>query len=440
MKILNNLTACISTISPINIIECSGYFEIDDIEAIYKSYLKKDHAWDKIKKSYLKLPKWFNKDLHPASREYKNQQARLWMEITGIEREYIPDVDELTLNEPHTDPIRFPAGFIRRDELAIKEQADHFIAMGVILKNCDLKPGQWALEYGAGFAQIALQLARLGVNVDTVDISDFFCKNVKEQADFFKVPLTPYKGLFGSNPRKIKYDLILFYEAFHHCLDFMSVVSRLKENLAVNGKLILAGEPVSIKKDLAVPYPWGLRLAADVVAIMRERHWCELGFKEDYLVNTFKNQGFIAEKIKCDVSIYGQGYIFTHTHDLIDMSSHWLPFEENESWHKQENDGRWTKHESWLTLDMSRNFSSLEIIISNHHPFEHSSEINYGNILKKIKFKAGEKLSIKIDAKEKSPILKFSTETIVPKEKYRNQNISKDDRALGVYVHRIIYL
>ena len=107
----------------------------------------------------------------------------------------------------------------------------------MLLRHCAVRAGDWALEYGAGFGQGALALARLGVNVDTVDISAKFCDYVRLQAEFFRVPLTAFHGQFGTNPRPgQRYPLIRFYESFHHCVDFVRVVQQLPEHLAEGGR------------------------------------------------------------------------------------------------------------------------------------------------------------------------------------------------------------
>ena len=47
--------------------------------------------------------------------------------------------------------------------------------------------------------------------------------------------------------------------------------------------MILGGEPIVEKEYDAVPYPWGVRLHSEVVAVVRQQHWFELGFSEDFL-------------------------------------------------------------------------------------------------------------------------------------------------------------
>ena len=166
--------------------------------------------------------------------------------------------------------MRTPGFFVRRDAAAIASASDHVIATGMILNTAVSRPATGRSEYGAGFGQTALALARLGVNVDTVDISATFCGFVQQQADFFQVPLHPFEGRFGHNPRPgQRYDLIWFYESFHHCLDFQDVVRQLGEHLAEGGRVILGGEPIVEKEYDAVPYPWGVRLHSEVVAVVQ---------------------------------------------------------------------------------------------------------------------------------------------------------------------------
>jgi SAM-dependent methyltransferase len=207
--------------------------------------------------------------------------------------------------------VRLPGYFIRRDADAVRSASDHIIAGGMIVKHSGLQAGDWALEYGAGFGHTALTLARLGVNVDTVDISRTFCSHVQAQADFFGVPLKAHLGRFGDNPRPgQKYKLIWFYESFHHCVDFLQVVPRLAEHLAEDGRVILGGEPIGEQENDAVPYPWGVRLHSEVIAVMRQTRWFELGFTEAFLMALFARAGFVGRRIDCEPSLFGRLHVF----------------------------------------------------------------------------------------------------------------------------------
>jgi 2-polyprenyl-3-methyl-5-hydroxy-6-metoxy-1,4-benzoquinol methylase len=386
----------------------------------------------------MQLPSWFTTGLDPHSDEYAQQQHKLWSLLTRQERPYAPEIDEKEAPLVDVDAVRRPAYYMRRDSETLRLAADQIIAMGMILKHSGVKPGQRALEYGAGFGQAALALARLGVSVDTVDISSTFCGFVKEQADFFQVPLTPFEGRFGWNPRgDQKYDLIFFYEAFHHCADFRSVVHDLKRHLAPDGRVLLVGEPISRTQNRYLPYPWGLRLDAEPIAQVRRFGWLELGFTEDFLVRFFTDTGFTAERFECEQSIYGSGYIFRHRGSKLQLAQQWFTDDIAAGWNNPEEHGRWTKAEAQLLLDTTNNFRTLEIDAQNHHPFTQLVEFRYGNSITTARFRSGQRKTIVIDAARKAPQLTIRTQARVPAENYILQ--SRDTRSLGILIRSLAY-
>jgi 2-polyprenyl-3-methyl-5-hydroxy-6-metoxy-1,4-benzoquinol methylase len=291
-----------------------AWFGPDDIEDVRRIYFETGGApgspWEPLRHAHMRLPDWFRHNLDPYSEGYIAQQHRLWRLVSGVDRDYEVERDEKEAEWGAVDAVRTPGFYVRRDPAAIASASDHVIATGMMLRHCGLQAGDWALEYGAGFGQTALALARLGVNVDTVDVSDTFCGFVREQAEFFRVPLHPFKGRFGDAPRPGKlYKLVWFYESFHHCLDFRRVVQRLPSLLAPGGRVILAGEPIVEKPYAAVPYPWGLRLHSEVVAVVRRQRWFELGFTEAFLHELFGQAGFAVNRIDCEPTLFGRLYV-----------------------------------------------------------------------------------------------------------------------------------
>jgi len=310
-------------------------------------------------------------------------------------------------------------------------------ATGMIMKHSGLKAGAWALEYGAGFAQTALTLARMCVNVDTVDICPILCRHVKTQSEFYEVNLHPFNATFGSNPRGTqKYDLIFFFESFHHCLDFIEVIPALKNFLNPKGKVLLTGEPITLPGNPYVPYPWGLRLEALVVAVIRAQRWFELGFQEDFICNLFTNFGFTARKHDCNVPV-GITYEFTLRKDRIDLNSQWIPRADERTWHAREPNGRWTTESSFLALDATDSFSELAIDASNCHPTEQVLEIDYGGGQFAERFGPGVHRTLHIPAVSKSPKIHFTCKTRVPAD---DTPASRDQRALGIFIESIDYI
>lgn len=297
------------------VVPAGQYFAAEEIDHLVQAYAAQGSLeggpWDPYRHAHMALPSWFVQGLDPWSPEYRAQQVRLWQLVCGVNREYDPAEDEQEHAWGDVDPVRLPGFYVRRDPAAITSAADHWLATGMLLKHAGLKAGDHALEYGAGFAQSALALARLGVEVDTVDISATFCRFVSEQAAFFKVPLTAHQARFGHNPRPgRKYRLIWFYESFHHCVDFPEVVPRIAEMLDEGGRIVLGGEPIVEKEYAAVPYPWGVRLHSEVAVVMRQTRWFELGFSEAFLYELFARSGLRGTRIECPPSDFGRLYVF----------------------------------------------------------------------------------------------------------------------------------
>lgn len=426
----------------LNEIDLCGEFVLEDIPLIAETHIAvgdtPNTAWDHLRGKHLRLPSWFQSGLDPLSVEYKEQQLKLWRVLANVDREYAPEVDEAEAPLSNVDAVRFPGFYIWRNEHAIQNASHHVMATGMLMRHSGLKPGMWALEYGAGFAQAALAFARMGVNVDTVDISETFCGYVKQQADFFGVNLTPFKGVFGHNPRgSQKYNLIWFYESFHHCVDFRNVVERLKEHLAPGGRVLLAGEPIRKHEYAAVPYPWGLRLESEVIAVIRRFRWFELGYSEDFITTYFVNNGYVAEWIDCPHSPWGMIYSFRLREPTLCLGQVWIPSVDEHGWHTPEPEGRWTRGVAAVALDTTECFCTLVVTATNHHPKNHPVRMQYGEVVLELIFKPGETRAVKVDARKKASKITISCETLVPTNYSRT---STDTRALGIFVRTVEYL
>ena len=268
--------------------------------------------------------------------------------------------------------MRFPAFYARRDPAAVTSAADHLIALGNLIKLSGLRPGDTAIEYGAGFGQTALALARLGVSVDAVDINRMFNDAIRAQAEHFGVPLRAVHGRFGDNPRPGgQYDAVLFYEAFHHCEKPLALIAQLRRLVKPGGVVLMAGEPICRPCDI-VPYPWGMRLDAETVAVVRWRHWFEVGFQEDYLVRAFIAAGFVWRKYPCALTHYGEVHTFRPRPDRIAMADYAMPAADAAGWHGCEPAGRWTAGRAGIPIDAGTTHTHIRVALTNYlpHPIE----------------------------------------------------------------------
>jgi SAM-dependent methyltransferase len=385
---------------PVERIRRTGHFGAQDIQRIHDTYFSgvgpaPGGPWDAFREAHLALPEWFRPGLDPFSPEYVAQQHRLWRLVAGVDRDYEVEADEKEADWGEVDAVRFPGHFKRRDPGAVVAASDHVLAIGMMLKHCGLKPGDWALEYGAGFAQTALTLARLGVNVDTVDVSERFCGWVRDQADFFGVPLTAFQGRFGDAPRPGRtYQVVWFYESFHHCLDFARIVRELPKLLAPRGRVILAGEPIVEREYEAVPYPWGLRLHSEVVAVVRRQRWFELGFSEDFLFELFAHAGFVMQRIDCEPSLFGRMYVCEYRPGSVSMASQWLPPRLAAEWGERHGDGRWSGETSTWPIAVDDASAEVRLEIENPSSLGRTVEIDAG----------GEALRVQAGARSRSTV------------------------------------
>lgn len=269
-------------------VRSDNHLAIDDLDDAADAFLRGDK--DTWAGRTLELPSWYNLELPPESQEFRDQVLKFWSLITARE-DYNPHIHEDTAEISDFDPVKSPGFYSTYDT---KFAGAQIIAMGHIILRSGLVPGNRVLEYGAGYAQTALALARMGISVDTVDINPAFCRAVQANADLFSARLTPHCAPFGHNPagELNSYDVILFYESFHHCLDFINLIPKIKSYLKPDGRVLLAGEPIFDGASEDMPYPWGIRLDWENVAIMRIRGWMELGFQKDFLLRKFAESGF----------------------------------------------------------------------------------------------------------------------------------------------------
>lgn len=227
----------------------------------------------------------------PYSDRYKEGQLALYTSIAGT-NDYEPWRSEpIAIDvERSIDPHPFP--FSTKDALHI---GNHMTAIGHIL--CAMgdrsTAGKSLLEYGCGTGFTSIFLAASGYNVTAVDINNDALKVAAALAAARKLSITTFNGTFGQVPDETsRFDTVLFYEAFHHCLDFLALLNTLKTRLAPGGRVVFAGEPVFSD----FPKPWGLRLDGAALWEIRTKGWLELGFREDFFYDMLKRTGWTVEK------------------------------------------------------------------------------------------------------------------------------------------------
>lgn len=231
--------------------------------------------------------------LDPFSPEYRAAVMSIYTEVSGRENyranehELSPYLTEINENRP---------GYYLAGNTSYAGEV--IVAMGSVLQVLDLKPGQRLLEYGAGEGGIALEAAKCGVDVTVVDIEPRYLSLIERRAKSAGVTLNTICGEFGC-PTDGLFDVVLFYESFHHSLDHLDVAKSIRSMLVLGGRLIFAGEPVIGPHNevwrTSVPFPWGLRMDGLSFRVIQTYGWLELGFDHDYFLEMLKRAGYTCE-------------------------------------------------------------------------------------------------------------------------------------------------
>ena len=188
-------------------------------------------------------------------------------------------------------------------------QAGYWLtAYGYTMAQMALEKGARVLEVGFGAGGLTEQMIRSGLSVTGVEVRESNCQMLRDRALRLGHPVTVLKGDIADLPLDGPYDAIVFFESFHHMSAPTSVLARLTRQLAPDGMLVFAAEPIQPAGPL-IPLPWGFRMDGASLGALREVGWVEFGFQEDFFHRMLADTGFAAERrfipgiTHCDVWI-----------------------------------------------------------------------------------------------------------------------------------------
>lgn len=228
----------------------------------------------------------------PLSPEYRQTQLDLFYDLSGrssfdpFETEGRPVEDVPPEAIANVESFAYPYRTRAPEHIG-----NHYLAMGHILRVFGeiLPVGSSILEYGSGEGFSTVALASSGYRVTAVDIDAYAVAIVDLLAKNRDVEIRPARGEFGALPDgERQYDAVFFYEAFHHCLDFIELLDLIERTVRPGGYLVLAGEPILAD----FPKPWGLRLDGGAVWEICTNGWLELGFNEAFFTGLLERRGW----------------------------------------------------------------------------------------------------------------------------------------------------
>jgi SAM-dependent methyltransferase len=313
---------------------------------------------------------------------------------------------------------------------------EYLSCYGWILRNLDVRAGADILEYGAGEGQLCISLARMGCNVHAIDIEQRFLDLIRKQCSKIGLDVTTRLGRFGDGIDGKQFDRIIFFEAFHHCLDHCDVLMRIRELLKPDGFICFSGEPI-IPADAAnafvVPYPWGLRLDGEAVRAVLENGWMELGFSEPYFVELLGRCGYSVERHRCPSYSRGDVYIARLIGGRYPIERDTLisTYKSQSGWHSSEGTHRWTDGDAWFPLPVTGH-GSVRITMANMGPRTVDVEISCPSSAERLKLKPGGEARVPLKVPPLGGNLRIRSGTFRPGP--------ADTRTLGVAVKAIEFV
>jgi SAM-dependent methyltransferase len=224
----------------------------------------------------------------PFSAGYREAQMALYERIAGRAYSAANEVTsfdvEAALNAPFPYSTRSCA-----------TAGEHFHGIGMLLRMMALKPGSRVLEFGPGWGNTTVALAKLGHKVTAVDIEPRFCDLLRRRAQRERVQIEVVQGdfLWVEGVADGSYDAVVFFECFHHCADHLRLLAALRAAVAPGGAVYFGAEP--IRPDF--PMPWGVRLDGSSLWAIRKNGWLELGFRDDYFRAALERTGWSGRRV-----------------------------------------------------------------------------------------------------------------------------------------------
>ena len=224
----------------------------------------------------------------PQSSAYREIQMALYRLVSGRDA-YNPAANERS-DIDVAAAVRCPYPYATGSSTTVGEQ---LMAVGFLVRALALPPGGRILEFGPGWGNTTLELARTGHAVTAVDVEPRYLEVIRERARRLGAEVElACADMLAYRPAG-RFDRVVFYECFHHCADHARMVASLDDLVAPGGAAVFAGEPIEDQ----FPVPWGLRCDGLSVWSIRKYGWLELGFRTRYFVDLLARHGWAVERL-----------------------------------------------------------------------------------------------------------------------------------------------
>jgi 2-polyprenyl-3-methyl-5-hydroxy-6-metoxy-1,4-benzoquinol methylase len=362
----------------------------------------------------------------PFSSAYRDEVMGVYSKLT---QEIYTPLNELTSTKQ--SPEQFEVGFpwvSQNLDVIASEIAKVIQAMRAL--HSRNSSNRKAIEFGAGWGNLAIPLAKAGYLVSAVDIDQGFLDRISRQAAKQDLQITCLVGDFLEVSRSLKerFDSVIFQSSFHHCLDFMELLDVVRENvLTESGSIFFLSEPIAKNQ----PFPWGLRYDGESLWAIMCNKWLELGFDAAFFCDLMLRKGYLLSGIESIPTVIGEGWIASRGPAGVPFEQWSFSGKHSETFHSSggvKGYGRFCREESRLPGLKGCAFSNYEILFQNYNVHGISCVINSADGAQPVIIPAGATQLVRVNANCAEIIIR--SQTYVPNQTMGNG----DERQLGAAI------
>jgi 2-polyprenyl-3-methyl-5-hydroxy-6-metoxy-1,4-benzoquinol methylase len=218
----------------------------------------------------------------PFSESYRRKQLDMYRQLAGKPYSPANEVTNFDVTSASISPFPYSNG-------SCELVGNQLMAIGYLIRALNLPKGAKILEFGPGWGNTTIALAKMGFDVTAVDIEKNFCNLVSERARLENLRLNVVNADFSYiHMVDTQYDAILFFECFHHAPDHQALMSDFDKVVKPEGIVCFGSEPITPD----FPIPWGLRMDGESIWAIRQNGWLELGFNERYFEDAMYRNGW----------------------------------------------------------------------------------------------------------------------------------------------------
>ncbi len=223
----------------------------------------------------------------PHSAGYREAQMELYRSLSGRDGYDAASAEVSELESSASPRNLYP--YSTGQPQTVGEQLE---AAGAVLQALGDLQGRRIVEYGPGWGLLTIQLALSGFDVSAVDLNPAMLDVIDRQAGRVEVEVSTVAADMLTFAPDRPVDAAVFFESFHHCFEFPTLLDRLRSDVvAPHGRVLLVGEPISHQA-----LPWGLRLDGLSLWSVRREGWMELGFAVPFFFELAARHGWRAER------------------------------------------------------------------------------------------------------------------------------------------------